>query len=179
MNKCLFLDRDGVINKDHGYAYRPEDIEFIPGIFSLCQQAQQRGYNIIIATNQSGIARGYYSEANFQALNDWMKQQFSQRFVRIQHIYHCPHHPNITGPCACRKPNPGMLLKAINQHAINTTHSIMIGDKESDMIAAKAAKIGRRILFTEKSLTTACLKRVTTRHSAATERAHTLKSILA
>jgi D-glycero-D-manno-heptose 1,7-bisphosphate phosphatase len=146
-NKALFLDRDGIINHDAGYAYKPEQIEFVPGIFSLCKKAQQKGYRIIVVTNQSGIARGYYSETDFQQLSAWIKQQFSQRFISISHTYHCPHHPAITGSCACRKPRPGMLLAAIKRYKITADSSMMIGDKNSDMQAAKAANIGTRVLF--------------------------------
>ena len=147
MRKCLFLDRDGVINRDIGYAYKPEDIEFMPGIFKLCKHFQQRGYDIIIVTNQSGIARGYYSEEDFQALNDWMINEFKQRLVNIQDIFHCPHHPKITGDCPCRKPKPGMLLKAMKKYRIAPQFSVMIGDKKSDMIAAEKAGIPHRILL--------------------------------
>lgn len=151
MNKALFLDRDGVINKDIGYAFRSEDIRFVDGIFELCQEAQKQDYLIIIVTNQSGIARGYYSEADFQQLNQWFIEQFAKNNILISAIYHCPHHPAITGDCVCRKPNAGMLLEAIEKYQINPNHSMMIGDKSSDMQAAKTANIGQRIFFSLQS----------------------------
>lgn len=149
MQKCLFLDRDGVINKDIGYVYKPEDIEFIPGIFQLCQAFQKNGYIIIIVTNQSGIARGFYSEDNLHKLNNWLQQIFNQQHITITDILHCPHHPDITGPCECRKPEPGMLLTAIKKYRIAPQFSMMIGDKESDMIAASKAGIPTRVLLLE------------------------------
>lgn len=151
MNKALFLDRDGVINKDIGYAFRSEDIDFVDGIFELCQAAQQQGYVIIIVTNQSGIARGYYSEEDFKELNQWFVEQFAQHDITLSAIYHCPHHPDITGDCGCRKPHPGMLLEAIEKYQIDPNHSMMIGDKSSDMQAAKTANIAQRIFFSLQS----------------------------
>ena len=145
--RCLFLDRDGIINKDIGYTYKPCDVEFMPGIFQLCKYYQRKGYAIIIVTNQSGIARGYYNEDDFAKLNAWLITQFQQRSIHIRHIYHCPHHPTITGPCGCRKPQPGMLLTAIKQYQISPKLSIMVGDKLSDMHAAKRAGIAHTILL--------------------------------
>ena len=155
MNKCLFLDRDGVINRDVGYAGQPQDIEFIPGIFQLCQTAADQGYLLIIITNQSGIARGYYSEQDFAALCRWFEQQFTEQGVVITATYHCPHHPDITGPCDCRKPAPGMLHRAISEHRIEPLQSLMLGDKASDMQAAEQAGISQRLLLSEKSTTAA------------------------
>lgn len=152
MNKALFLDRDGVINKDIGYAYKAKDIVFIDNIFALCQHYQAQGYLIIVVTNQSGIARGYYSEADFSKLCQWMQKQFKQHQIDISAFYHCPHHPKITGPCECRKPEPGMLKQAIADYHINPKDSIMIGDKASDMQAAIAADIGQRIYFNTEKL---------------------------
>lgn len=149
MKKALFLDRDGVINHDIGYAYKAEDIRFVDGIFELCQQAQQLGYLIIIVTNQSGIARGYYSEEEFATLNQWLVEQFTIHGIVIDAIYHCPHHPSITGDCECRKPHAGMLLQAIDKFKIDPTHSMMIGDKASDMLAAQTAAVPLRLLFTQ------------------------------
>lgn len=151
MTKALFLDRDGVINKDIGYAYKPEDIEFIPGIFDLCRRAIELDYQIIIVTNQSGIARGYYTEADFQALNQWMRARFAEQAIPISAIYHCPHHPDISGDCQCRKPHAGMILQAIEQFALDAHRSVMIGDNLSDMLAASKAGISCRLLLQEPS----------------------------
>lgn len=151
MTKALFLDRDGVINKDIGYAYLPEQIEFMPGIFELCRRAQDLNYRIIIVTNQSGIARGYYSEADFQALNQWMQARFAEQSINIHAIYHCPHHPDFSGDCQCRKPKPGMILQAIEQFGIQAERSVMIGDNLSDMLAASSAGINSRLLLKDAS----------------------------
>lgn len=149
LTPALFLDRDGIINRDVGYAYRPDQIEFLPGIFELCRHYQQQGYRLIITTNQSGIARGLYSEADFTRLNQWMKEQFRQQGVTLTGIFHCPHLPEITGPCPCRKPEPGMLLAAIEKFRIEPRLSIMLGDRESDMVAAERAGVAERFLLQE------------------------------
>ncbi len=138
----LFLDRDGVVNLDRGYVYRREDFHFLPGIFSLCRKARAAGYGIVIVTNQSGIARGYYSPADFRELSDWVIAQFRWQGAGIDGIVHCPHHPGIDGPCWCRKPRPGMLVKASRRYRLDRRRSIMIGDKDSDTEAARRAGIG-------------------------------------
>jgi len=149
--KTLFLDRDGVVNVDHGYVSQPKDFEFIDGVFSACKQFQDAGYKIVIITNQSGIGRGYYSEQDFAELTTWMVEQFKKYGVDILAVYYCPHHPvKANAPylqeCDCRKPQPGMLLQAINEHKLSPNSSIMIGDKASDMQAASAAGIQHKYL---------------------------------
>lgn len=151
LRKAAFLDRDGVINIDHGYTSTPEQFDFIEGIFAACQHLQQQGYLLIVVTNQSGIARGYYSEHQFALLTSWMKQQFAAHGVKIDGVYYCPHHVekgqspyNID--CDCRKPRPGMLLQAIREFGIDPRQSLMVGDKAADMQAAQAAGIARKIL---------------------------------
>ena len=152
-NKALFLDRDGVINLDHGYLYQPEKFEFIDGVFESCLRFQQAGYKIIIVTNQSGIGRGYYTEDDFHHLTQWMTEQFKQQGIDILDVYFCPHHPEKANPpylkeCDCRKPQPGMLLQGLSEHQLNAEHCIMIGDKGSDMKAAIAANFGQKYLVT-------------------------------
>jgi len=151
MNKAVFLDRDGVINHDHAYVSKIEDFDFIDGVFEACQEFIKQGYLIIVVTNQSGIGRGYYSEADFNVLTDWMKSEFAKQDVPIAHVYFCPHHPKKALPeylkeCDCRKPMPGMLNQAIKQFDIDVTQSIMVGDKISDLEAAQAAGIKTKIL---------------------------------
>lgn len=151
LNKTLFLDRDGVVNVDHGYVSKPKDFEFIDGVFSACKQFQDAGFQIVIVTNQSGIGRGYYSEQDFHALTKWMVAEFKNNGVDILAVYYCPHHPvKANAPylkqCDCRKPKPGMLLKAINEHSLNPDLSIMIGDKASDMQAAIGAGVKHKYL---------------------------------
>lgn len=147
MQKILFLDRDGVINKDIGYAHKKEQIEFVEGIFDFCNQAIIFGYQIIIVTNQSGIARGYYSYDDFHILMKWIILEFKKHDIAILDYFYCPHHP--LDNCNCRKPNPGMILDAVKKYPIDLSNSIMVGDKESDLIAAKKAGIGRYLYISE------------------------------
>lgn len=151
-SKALFLDRDGVINSDTGYVYRPEDFEFTPGIFELCRAAQVSGYRLIVVTNQAGIARGHFSEADFWHLTDWMKQRFVENSIHIARVYYCPYHPEFGhGPykreSRDRKPNPGMLLQAQSDFDLDLASSFLIGDKLSDFEAARAAGVGTPILL--------------------------------
>ncbi|GGO70395.1 D-glycero-beta-D-manno-heptose 1,7-bisphosphate 7-phosphatase [Bowmanella pacifica] len=152
MQKALFLDRDGVINLDHGYVYRPQDFEFVEGIFALCQRFQQAGYLLVVVTNQSGIGRGLYTEEDFARLTEWMKAQFAAKEIRLDAVYFCPHHAEkgqgrYKRQCDCRKPAPGMLLDAANALDIDLSASVMVGDKDSDMQAAKQAGVGQRYFY--------------------------------
>ncbi len=142
--KAIFLDRDGVINKEVNYLFKIEDFEFIDGIFDACLYFQNLGYAIIIVTNQSGIARKYYTENDYQIVTKWMLDQFKYKNINILDIFHCPHGPDST--CNCRKPKPGMLLKAKTKHNTDMEKSWMIGDKEIDTIAANSAGIDNTIL---------------------------------
>ena len=142
--KTIFLDRDGVINKDVNYAYKIVDFEFIEGIFDVCISFQNLGYKIIIVTNQSGISRGYYSENDFQTITNWMLAQFKKNDINILDVFYCPHSPDSL--CNCRKPKPGMLLNAKYKHNINMQNSWIIGDKEADIIAGISSGITNAIL---------------------------------
>ncbi|MEN8116339.1 MAG: HAD family hydrolase [Bacteroidota bacterium] len=151
--KALFLDRDGTINIEKNYVFRIEDFQFQPGIFELIKNYQNKGFLIFIITNQSGIARNFYSESDYQQLTSWMLTQFETEGIKITKVYHCPHHPKITGSCNCRKPNPGMILQAKNEFNINTEQSVLIGDKKSDILAGENAGIGKN-LYIQDLLTT-------------------------
>jgi D-glycero-D-manno-heptose 1,7-bisphosphate phosphatase len=142
--KTIFLDRDGVINKEKNYLYKIESFEFINGVFYACQYLEDLNYKIIIITNQSGISRGYYTESDFQKLTKWMLGQFNNNNIDILDVIHCPHLPSDF--CDCRKPKPGMLLSAKTKHNIDMENSWMIGDKENDIQAAHNAGIRNTIL---------------------------------
>jgi D-glycero-D-manno-heptose 1,7-bisphosphate phosphatase len=154
MNKALFLDRDGVINVDNGHTHLKEEFEFSEGIFELCRKYSDAGYLIIVVTNQAGIAKGYYTEADFLILTDWMVEQFHMKGLNISKVYYCPHHPDITGYCQCRKPNPGMILQAVKEFNLDILECILIGDKVSDLEAGRNAGIpeSNLHLFVQKQL---------------------------
>ncbi|WP_434637398.1 D-glycero-beta-D-manno-heptose 1,7-bisphosphate 7-phosphatase [Sulfurimonas sp. NW7] len=150
MTKALFLDRDGVINVEKNYVYKIEDFEFVDGIFDVCKHFQSQGYIIIVITNQAGIARGYYSEDDFHKLTRWMLEEFSKEGINISKVYHCPHHPEFTGECECRKPKPGMILEAQKEFDIDLSKSILVGDKESDIKSGINAGIGVNYLLSNQ-----------------------------
>tara|TARA_B100000470_G_C19663008_1_gene333986 strand:+ start:197 stop:724 length:528 start_codon:yes stop_codon:yes gene_type:complete len=142
--KTIFLDRDGVVNKEVNYLYNIDDFEFIDGIFDVCLYLQNLDYQIIIITNQSGISRGYYTENDYDLLTKWMLNQFEDNGIKILDVFHCPHGPKSN--CECRKPKPGMFLEAKIKHNIDMKYSWMIGDKEADVKAANASGIQNTIL---------------------------------
>lgn len=149
---ALFLDRDGVIHREIGYLSDPGKVEFLPGIFDLCKIAQSAGYKLIIITNQSGIARGFYTEADFHALMHWMLKEFEHRGIHIDAYYFCPHHPihgigDYQKECSDRKPGPGMILRAATEHTLDLKHSLLIGDRYSDIEAGAAAGVEKRFLL--------------------------------
>jgi len=145
--KTLFLDRDGVININHGYVYQQDNFDFIEGIFSLCKQAQRKGYQIIIVTNQSGIARKYYSKTTFKKFSKWIEHEFWKQGISIKQTLYCPHHPKFSHTCTCRKPKTGMIFKAQHRFKADLSKSIMVGDSLSDMRCAQLAKIKKRVFF--------------------------------
>ena len=136
-NKAVFLDRDGTINLDKGYVYKIDDFELIPGVINALNILQELGYLIIIITNQSGIARGYFTEKDFKLLNSWMIDFFSKKGIIITETFYCPHFPNgkinkYNRECDCRKPNLGLFERAIDKYGIDISKSISIGDKIRD-----------------------------------------------
>ena len=145
ITKAIFLDRDGVINIDKHYLYKIEDFEFTHGLFDILKLFISHGYILIIVTNQSGIGRGYYTHDDFEKLTDWMLVEFSKNDILISRVYYCPHSPKDS--CMCRKPKSGMFLDAQKEFNINMSLSWMIGDKESDILAAQNVSITNTVLL--------------------------------
>lgn len=148
--KAAFLDRDGVINLDHAYVHRREDFDFVPGVLEAARGLHQAGYALVIVTNQSGIGRGMYSEAQFHSLMDWVAEKFSAAGAPLAGVYFCPHHPSgaqgeYRQDCDCRKPAPGMLLKAAQELGLDLSASLMFGDKPGDLEAARSAGAPHRV----------------------------------
>jgi len=152
LRRAAFLDRDGVINVDHGYVFRREDFQFVPGTLAACAQLHRRGFALVVITNQSGIGRGLYGEDDYHGLTDWMRAEFAAAGAPLAGVYHCPHHPQAARPeyqraCDCRKPAPGMLLAAARDLSLDLARSVLFGDKASDIEAAVAAGAPQRVLL--------------------------------
>jgi D-glycero-D-manno-heptose 1,7-bisphosphate phosphatase len=140
LHKALFIDRDGVINEDTGYPYKPEHIRFNDAVFTLCKQAAKKRYLLVVITNQAGVAKGKFTEKDVTALHEWMDGEFKKCGISIERFYYCPHHPEAVVPeyrlaCNCRKPKPGMIERAVKDLDIDIMKSLVIGDKPSDRIA--------------------------------------------
>jgi D-glycero-D-manno-heptose 1,7-bisphosphate phosphatase len=153
---AAFLDRDGVINRDHGYVHRPQQVEWIPGARESVRRLNDLGYRVVIVTNQAGVAHGYYGEDDIFVLHDWMQEELAARGAFIDAFYFCPYHPNarverFRADHIDRKPNPGMIFRAFSDMPIDKNHSFLIGDKDSDIECARGAGI-RGFLFTGENL---------------------------
>ncbi len=151
-SRGLFLDRDGVINEEIGYLSRPEEVRFVPGIFALCRTAQGLGYKLMVVTNQSGIARGLYSEAEFHRLMNWMRSEFLREGVALDAVYFCPFHPEhgvgeYRREHDDRKPGPGMLRRGAEELGLSLAQSVMVGDRCTDIGAANAAGLRQAFLL--------------------------------
>ncbi|WP_448208685.1 D-glycero-alpha-D-manno-heptose-1,7-bisphosphate 7-phosphatase [Azospirillum sp. sgz302134] len=152
--RALLLDRDGVVNVDHGYVGHRDRFAFMDGIFALTRHAVDRGFRIAVITNQSGIARGYFTEAEFLELTDWMRRTFREQGVELAGVFHCPYHrggvvERYARDSFWRKPNPGMILEAARRLDLDLARSVFLGDQPTDMAAAQAAGVGRRVLLSE------------------------------
>ena len=149
MTSAVFLDRDGVINVDHGYVSTWEQFEFLAGVPEALRELQDAGYLLIIVSNQSGIGRGYYSERDLHTLNQAIAEHLDSTLgVTLSGFYHCPHHPTeaegeFRQQCDCRKPAPGMIQQAALDHGIDVKTSLLVGDKDSDIEAGRAAGVAR------------------------------------
>ena len=147
---ALFLDRDGVLNEEVGYLIRPEDVRWVPGLFPLLRTARRLGYRLVVVTNQSGIARQLYSEAEFHELMRWMATQLAREGITLDAVYFCPYHPeqgvgDLRREHPDRKPGPGMLLRAARDLQLDLARSLIVGDRCSDLAAGRTA--GLRELF--------------------------------
>jgi D-glycero-D-manno-heptose 1,7-bisphosphate phosphatase len=149
--RAVFFDRDGVINEDLGYVHMPEQFRFLPGAPDAIRWLNQHGWLAIVATNQSGIGRGLYSEEDFLRLTRWIDQRLAEFGAHLDATYYCPHHPTEAQlpyriDCQCRKPAPGMILRAIAEWQIDPARSLLIGNSQRDLLAAEAAGV-RGVLF--------------------------------
>ena len=152
MNPVALLDRDGVINHDIGFLWKPEDFLWVSGAPLAIRLLRDKGWKVAVVTNQSGIARGYYHETDVARLHEWMNRQLEEWDTRIDAFYYCPHYPGGTVSefaieCECRKPRAGMLNQALQDLSADKARSFLIGDKNSDLQAAHAAGV-KAWLFT-------------------------------
>ena len=157
-HKAIFLDRDGTINIDHGYVHKIDDFQFIKGVGKALKQLQDKGYLLVLVTNQSGIARGYFTEEQFTQLTEWMDWSLDEDYgVVLDGIYYCPEGKGeYREDCNCRKPKSGMFLQAIKDLNIDPEKSYMVGDKLEDLLAAEAAGVQTKVLVkTGKEITEA------------------------
>lgn len=150
--RAAFLDRDGVLNVDHGYVSRAEDFHWLPGAMQAMAQLQQAGYQLVVVTNQSGIGRGYYTQADFDTLTAHMRAELQAAGVSLAGVYCCPHHPQAAlaeyrQDCDCRKPRPGMIVRAASELGLDLPASCLFGDKPGDIAAGRAAGVGRCTLI--------------------------------
>ena len=150
--RALFLDRDGVVNEEVGYLHRADEVRFVEGIFSLCRTAAGLGYRLIVVTNQAGIARGYYSEADFEALMEFMRGKLREEGVELDAVYYCPFHPEhgvgkYRQEHEDRKPGTGMLRRGSREFSVELSESVLVGDRCTDVGAANAAGLRQAFLI--------------------------------
>jgi D-glycero-D-manno-heptose 1,7-bisphosphate phosphatase len=142
IKKAVFLDRDGVLNKELGdYVCKIEDFKILVHNFSALKELQSRGYLLIVITNQGGLAKGWYSEETLGLMHDNLRNTYAEQGILISDVYYCRHHPEYNGNCLCRKPGSIMLEKAIARFGIDASSSYFIGDRERDVIAGEAAGV--------------------------------------
>ena len=173
--RALFLDRDGVVNEEVGYLYRIEEVRFVEGIFSLCRTAKGLGYRLIVVTNQAGIARGYYTEMDFEVLMEFIRGELHSEGVELDAVYYCPFHPEhgvgrYKREHEDRKPGTGMLRRGAREFGVELGESILVGDRCSDVGAANAAGLRQAFLVGGTEGTVCGGKYVTVKSLAEVER---------
>ena len=151
LRRAAFIDRDGVINAELNYVHRIEDFHILPGVFEGLRTLQRHSFELIVVTNQAGIAKGLYTETDFDRLTQHMQRVFADQDIHLTAVYSCPHHPGGSVPayaveCDCRKPAPGMLLRAAAEHKLDLNRAVLIGDKPSDTQAGRAARVAMTVL---------------------------------
>lgn len=156
MRKTIFLDRDGTINVEKNYLYKIEEFEFLPGVLPALAKLQRLGYQLIVITNQSGIGRGYYTEAQYHILTDWMCDTLQKQGITLTAVYHCPHHPQAVieayrRDCDCRKPGLGLFWQAAREWQVDWAHSYAIGDKLRDCAICKQTACRGFLIDTNES----------------------------
>ena len=152
VGRALFLDRDGVLNVDHGWVGSLDRWQWIEGALEAVQRATDRGWQVFIVTNQAGVARGHYTEADVGALHAWVAEQARRAGGTIDDVRYCPYHPEAAIPAyrrvsAWRKPEPGMILDLLERWELDPARSLLIGDKDSDLEAARAAGVPGRLFM--------------------------------
>ena len=155
MHKAVFLDRDGTIARDVPYCSRPEDFELLPGVAEGIKLLNEHDFKVVVVTNQSGIARGYFTERMLAEIHNKMITQLAEHGAHVDAIYYCPHHPD--DKCECRKPKPKMLFQAAIDLDINLSQSYVIGDSKMDVELAKLADCKAGIKISEIACTGNCV----------------------
>ncbi len=161
MNRAVFFDRDGVLNEEVGYLWQIERFNWITGARDAVKLCNERGLLAVVVTNQSGIARGMYTARDVDVLHAFMQSSLAEVGAHIDAFYYCPHHPDFSGECDCRKPKPGLILRACKELDIEPAQSILFGDSERDIAAAKAAGLRDGIFFTGGNLLDAVKSQLT------------------
>jgi D-glycero-D-manno-heptose 1,7-bisphosphate phosphatase len=153
-NKAVFFDRDGVLNHEQGdYVRRVEDFHILDN-FDAIKTLQDKGYLILVATNQGGLAKGWYTEGQLAEMHQLLKKTYHEHGVNITDIFYCPHHPDFTGDCDCRKPKPGLLLQGIEKYDLDPSKSYFIGDRERDVEAGTAAGVKGILIHSDQPIST-------------------------
>ena len=152
MNRAIFFDRDGTLNEEVGYLWQIEKFKWIDGAREAIKFCNEKKILAVVVTNQGGIAKNLYTSKEVDALHNFMQESLAEVGAHIDGFYYCPHHPDFSGACDCRKPKPGLILKACKELKIAPAQAILIGDAGRDIAAAKAAGLRAGIFFTGGNL---------------------------